>query len=55
MDHTLVLLLPLLQLLSVGTAAPLSGEVEDPKIKLRNKVKWMAELLLNRLNIKFQV
>ena len=47
----MALLLSLLQLLSVGTAAPLSVEV----VKMKSKVKWMAEQLLVRLNRDFQV
>uniref|UniRef100_UPI0037E7EE2A leptin-like n=1 Tax=Semicossyphus pulcher TaxID=241346 RepID=UPI0037E7EE2A len=51
MHYTLALLFPLLQLLSVGTAAPLSVEV----VKMKSKVKWMAEQLVVRLNKDFQV
>ncbi|KAM9351970.1 leptin a [Symphorus nematophorus] len=51
MEYTLALLFSLLQLLSVGTAAPLSGEV----VKMKSKVKWMAEQLVVRLNRDFQV
>nr|AKM16801.1 leptin A [Scomber japonicus] len=51
MDYsTLTLLISLSQLLSVGTAAPLSVEVGKMKIK----VKWMAEQLVAKLN-NFQV
>ncbi|XP_073327330.1 leptin a [Pagrus major] len=50
MDYTLALLLSLLQLLSVGTAAPVPVEV----VKMKSKVKWMAEQLVVRLNKDFQ-
>lgn len=51
MDYTLALLLSLLQLLSAVTAAPVPVEV----VKMKSKVKWMAEQLLVRLNRDFQV
>lgn len=51
MDYTLALLVALLQLLSVCTAAPLPVEV----VKMKSKVKWMAEQLVVRLNNDFQV
>nr|BEJ26138.1 leptin a [Ammodytes japonicus] len=51
MDCTLALLFSLLQLLSVGTAAPLPGKV----VKMKSRVKWMAEQLIVRLNKDFQV
>nr|XP_046250220.1 leptin-like [Scatophagus argus]XP_046250221.1 leptin-like [Scatophagus argus] len=51
MDYTLALLFSLLQLLSVGTAAPLPTEV----VNMKSKVKWMAEQLVVRLNRDFQV
>ncbi|XP_041794496.1 leptin-like [Chelmon rostratus] len=50
MDPTLALLLSLLHLVSVGTAAPLPGEV----VKMKSKVKWMAEQLVVRLDKDFQ-
>lgn len=46
-----MLLFSLLQILSVGTAAPLSVEV----VKMKSKVKWMAEQLVVRLDKDFQV
>lgn len=51
MDYTLALLFSLLQLLSVGTAAPVPVEV----VKMKSKVKWMAEQLVVRLDKDFQV
>lgn len=51
MDYTLALLLSLLQLLSVGTAAPVPVEV----VKMKSKVKWMAEQLVVKLDKDFQV
>ncbi|XP_039989751.1 leptin-like [Xiphias gladius] len=51
MDYTLALLFSLLQLLSVCTAAPLPVEV----VKMKSKVKWMAEQLIVRLDKDFQV
>lgn len=51
MDYSLVLLFSLLHILSVGTAAPLQSEV----IKMKSKVKWMAEQLVVKLNRDFQV
>lgn len=51
MDYTLALLISLLQLLTVGTAAPLSVEV----VKMKSKVKWMAEQLVVKLDKSFQV
>ncbi|XP_034541893.1 leptin-like isoform X2 [Notolabrus celidotus] len=51
MHYTLALLFSLLQLLTVCTAAPLSVEV----VKMKSKVKWMAEQLVVRLNKDFQV
>lgn len=51
MDYTLALLVSLLQLLSVCTAAPLPVEV----VKMKSKVKWMAEQLVVRLDKDFQV
>lgn len=51
MDYTLALLFSLLQVFSVGTAAPLPVEV----VKMKSKVKWMAEQLVVRLNKDFQV
>lgn len=46
-----MLLFSLLQILSVGTAAPLPVEV----VKMKSKVKWMAEQLVVRLDKDFQV
>ncbi|KAE8296376.1 Leptin Precursor [Larimichthys crocea] len=51
MDYSLALLFTLLHLLSVGTAAPLSAEV----VKMKSKVKWMAEQLVLKLDRNFQV
>ncbi|CAK6968952.1 leptin A [Scomber scombrus] len=52
MDYsTLTLLISLSQVLCVGTAAPLSVEV----VKMKFKVKWMAEQLVVKLNKDFQV
>lgn len=51
MDYTLALLFSLLHILSVGTAAPLPVEV----VKMKSKVKWMAEQLVVRLNRDIQV
>ncbi|XP_071357092.1 leptin a [Trachinotus anak] len=51
MDYTLALLLSLLQVLSLCTAAPLPAEV----VKMKSKVKWMAEQLVVRLDKDFQV
>lgn len=51
MDYTLAVLLSLLQLFNVGTAAPLPVEV----VKMKSKVKWMAEQLVVRLDKDFQV
>uniref|UniRef100_A0A3Q3WG24 Leptin n=1 Tax=Mola mola TaxID=94237 RepID=A0A3Q3WG24_MOLML len=51
MDYSLALLFSLLQLLSVVTAHPVPAEV----VKMKSKVKWMAEQLVVRLNNDFQV
>ncbi|XP_034735108.1 leptin-like [Etheostoma cragini] len=51
MEYTLALVFSLLHVLSVGTAAPLPVEV----VKMRSKVKWMADQLVVRLNKDFQV
>ncbi|XP_051236741.1 leptin isoform X2 [Dicentrarchus labrax] len=51
MDSTLAILFSMLQLLIVSTAAPLPVEV----VKMKSKVKWMAEQLVVRLNRDFQV
>ncbi|XP_068579455.1 leptin a [Cebidichthys violaceus] len=51
MDYTLALLFSLLHVLSVCSAAPLPVEV----VKMKSKVKWMAEQLVVRLNKDFQV
>ncbi|XP_068459765.1 leptin-like [Clinocottus analis] len=51
MDLTLAFLLSLLHILNVCSAAPLPAEV----VKMKSKVKWMAELLVVRLNKDFQV
>lgn len=51
MDYTLALLFSLLQLLSMGSAAPLPAEV----VKMKSKVKWMAELVVVRLDKDFEV
>ncbi|XP_070763836.1 leptin a [Enoplosus armatus] len=51
MDYTLAILFSLLQVLSVGTAAPVPVEV----VKMKSKVKWMAEQLVVRLDKDFQV
>uniref|UniRef100_A0A3P8T1T2 Leptin n=1 Tax=Amphiprion percula TaxID=161767 RepID=A0A3P8T1T2_AMPPE len=50
MDYTLVFLLSLLQVLSLCTAAPVPAEV----VKMKSKVKWMAEQLVVKLNRDFQ-
>ncbi|XP_028287296.1 leptin-like [Parambassis ranga] len=50
MDYSLVFCFSLLHILSVGSAAPLQSEV----IKMKSKVKWMAEQLVVRLNRDFQ-
>ncbi|KAI3370745.1 hypothetical protein L3Q82_007288 [Scortum barcoo] len=49
MDYVLAVLLSLLQLFNVGTTAPV--EV----VKMKSKVKWMAEQLVVRLNKDFEV
>lgn len=51
MDYTLALLFSLLQLLSMGSAAPLPAEV----VKMKSKVKWMAEQLVVRLDKDLEV
>ncbi len=51
MDYTLAVLLSLLQIFNVCTAAPLPAEV----VKMKSKVKWMAEQLVVRLDKDFQV
>ncbi|XP_026167583.1 leptin-like [Mastacembelus armatus] len=51
MDYSLALLFSLLQVLSIATAAPLPVEV----VKMKSKVKWMAEQLVVRLDKDFQV
>lgn len=51
MDYTLALLLSLLQLVSVGTAAPVPVEV----VKMKSKVKWMAEQLVVKVDKVFTV
>nr|XP_020508550.1 leptin-like [Labrus bergylta] len=51
MQYNLAIVFSLLQLLSEGTAAPLSVEV----VKMKSKVKWMTEQLVIRLNKDFQV
>ncbi|XP_069567213.1 leptin-like [Brachyistius frenatus] len=51
MDYTLVLLFSLVHVLNVGTAAPLPVEV----VKMKSKVKWMAEQLVVRLDKDFKV
>ncbi|XP_045893492.1 leptin-like [Micropterus dolomieu] len=51
MDYTLAVLFSILQVLSVGSAAPLPVEV----VKMKSKVKWMAEQLVVRLDKDFQV
>lgn len=51
MHYTLALLVSLLQLLSMCKAAPLPVEV----VKMKSKVKWMAEQLVVRLDEDFQV
>lgn len=51
MDYTRVLLLSLFQALSMCAAAPLPLEV----VKMKSKVKWMAEQLVVRLDKDFQV
>ncbi len=51
MGYTLALLLSLLQLLSMSTAAPRPEEV----VKMKSKVKWMAEQLVVRLDKDFEV
>ncbi|KAG7217447.1 hypothetical protein INR49_021615 [Caranx melampygus] len=50
MDYTLALLFFLLQALSLCTAAPVSAEV----LKMKSKVKGMAEQLILRLDKDFQ-
>lgn len=51
MDYSLALVLTLLQLLNVSSAAPVPGEVT----RMKSKVKWMAEQLVVKLNKDFQV
>ncbi|KAM7396612.1 hypothetical protein PAMP_019645 [Pampus punctatissimus] len=52
MDYSILFfLLSLLQVLSVGTTAPLPVEV----VNLKSKVKWMAEQLVVRLEKDIQV
>lgn len=51
MDCSLAVALSLLQLLNVGTAAPLPGDV----VRMKAKVKWMADQLVVKLNKDFQV
>lgn len=51
MHYSVALLFCLLPVFSVGTAAPLSAEV----VKMKSRVKWMAEQLVARLNRDFQV
>ncbi|GAA6229011.1 leptin-like [Lates japonicus] len=51
MDYTLALLFSLLQVFSVGTAAPLPVEV----VTMKSKVKWMAEQLIIKLDKELQV
>lgn len=51
MDYTRVLLLSLFHALSVCTAAPLPADV----VKMKSKVKWMAEQLVVRLDKDIQV
>lgn len=51
MDYSLTLALTLLQLVDVGSAAPVPGEVT----RMKSKVKWMAEQLVVKLNKDFQV
>lgn len=51
MDYTLAVLFSILQVLSVGSAAPLPVEV----VKMKSKVKWMAEQLVVKLDKDFQV
>lgn len=50
MHYAVALLFCLLPVVSVGTAAPLSVEV----VKMKSRVKWMAEQLVARLNRDFQ-
>nr|XP_020468689.1 leptin-like isoform X1 [Monopterus albus] len=50
MEYTLALLFSLLHVINVGTAAPLPVEV----VKMKSKVKWMAEQLVVRLDKDFQ-
>lgn len=51
MDYSLAVALSLLQLLNVGAAAPLPGDV----VRMKAKVKWMADQLVVKLNKDFQV
>lgn len=51
MDYSLAVTLTLLQLLNVGSTAPVPGDVT----KMKSKVKWMAEQLVVKLNKDFQV
>lgn len=51
MDSSVALLLTLLQLLDAGSAAPVPADV----VKMKAKVKWMAEQLVVKLNKDFQV
>lgn len=51
MDYSLTLVLTLLQLVNAGAAAPVPGEV----VRMKSKVKWMAEQLVVKLNKDFQV
>lgn len=53
MDYTLALLFSLLQLLRVSTAAPAPASADV--VKMKTKVKWMAEQLVVKLNKDFQV
>lgn len=53
MDYSLALLFSFLQLLSVSMAAP--APVLEDVVKMKSKVKWMAEQLVVKLNKDFQV
>lgn len=53
MDYSLALVLSLLQL-SVCMPVPVTQEVTSV-VKMKSKVKWMAEQLVARLDRDFQV
>lgn len=51
MDYTLALLLSLLHVVNVGMAAPLPEDM----VKMKSKVKLMAQQLVVRVDKDFQV